>query len=164
MQPLSDANAEPQPEGPPLLTFAFEARVDVAPPRDLGLTPQGRRRIVPILGGTFAGKRLRGHVLPGFDDQFVRGDGVLVVQAYYALEIDDGTVVSIVNRGLRRGPPEVMQRLLAGERVDPALYYFRTVTEFSVGAGPHDWLNRSIFVCAAERLASTVILRFFEVL
>ena len=106
---------------------------------------------------------MQGRVLPGFDDQFVRNDGVLVVQAYYALEIDDGTVVSIVNRGLRHGPPEVIERLMGGERVDPALYYFRTVTEFSVATGPHDWLNRSIFVCAAERLASTVILQFFEV-
>ena len=35
----------------------------VAPPIDIGEGPHGRRRIIPILGGTFTGERLSGRVL-----------------------------------------------------------------------------------------------------
>ena len=44
-----------------------------------------------------------------------------------------------------------MARLAAGEEVDPAEYYFRTVPEFIAPNGPYEWMNRSIFVCAGAR-------------
>ena len=62
-----------------------------------------------------------------------------------------GALIQIRNRGLRHGPPEVMARLAAGEEVDPAEYYFRTVPEFIAPNGPYEWMNRSIFVCAGAR-------------
>jgi hypothetical protein len=42
--------------------------VHVAPPLDVGETPAGRRRIVPITGGSMNGPMLYGHVLPGGAD------------------------------------------------------------------------------------------------
>ena len=67
--------------------------------------------MVPITGGTFEGPRLKGKVLPGADWQIVRPDGVLELEARYALETDDGALISMVNRCLRRASPEVMARL-----------------------------------------------------
>ena len=43
------------------------------------------------------------------------------IYARSTLQHQDGTVVSMINVGVRRGPPEVMARLAAGERVDPAM-------------------------------------------
>jgi Protein of unknown function (DUF3237) len=45
---------------PPKLTLAFTIRVQVGPPTELGQVPRGRRRIIPILGGTFEGPNIRG--------------------------------------------------------------------------------------------------------
>jgi hypothetical protein len=38
---------------PPKLTLVMALRVQVGPPMELGEVPRGRRRIIPILGGTF---------------------------------------------------------------------------------------------------------------
>ena len=51
------ANAEP---AAPQLELIFTARVTVDPPQELGDIGKGRRRIVPITGGTVEGPLLRG--------------------------------------------------------------------------------------------------------
>jgi hypothetical protein len=57
-----------------------------------------------------------------------------------------------------------MARLAAGEQVDRAAYYFRASPQFSVPAGPYDWLNRRLFVCTGEREPSAVALCVYQVL
>ena len=58
-----------KPELPlPRLEFIFAAHVTVDEPRDLGDIGKGRRRIVPITGGTFFGPDISGTVLPGGAD------------------------------------------------------------------------------------------------
>ena len=150
--------------------FAFELRAAVDAVQEVGDTPAGRRRFIPITGGTFEGPGfkgmgLRGIVMPGgADAQVIRPDGVTDLVARYTLKADDGTLIYVVNRGLRHGPPEIMARVAKGESVDPALYYFRTTPVFEVSAGPHDWLNRSIFVGTGARYAAEVHVRYFRVL
>ena len=144
------------------LTHVFTAMVDVGAPLDLGPTAAGRRRIVPILGGTVEGSRLTASILPGGADwQIIRADGTAEVVARYTLRAEDGTLISVVNKGLRRGPPEVLARLAAGEQVDPSLYYFRTSPVFEVGTGPHGWLADNIFVATGERREKQVVIRVF---
>lgn len=139
--------------------------VDVGPIRDLGPTPHGRRRIIAILGGRVRGPRLEAEILPGGADwQYVRSDGVVELEARYAIRTADGTEIAVTNRGLRRASPEVMERMSRGEPVDPALVYFRTVPTFEAPAGAYDWLNRSVFVATAARLPDKVQIRVFEVL
>ncbi|PZN33152.1 MAG: DUF3237 domain-containing protein [Proteobacteria bacterium] len=147
-------------------TFVFEVRAHVEEPLVVGDSVHGLRRIVPIVGGTVAGPKLNGKVLAGGADwQFVRPDGTLSAEAKYTLESDDGVLIMVTNRGLRRGPPDVIERLTRGEPVDPAEYYFRTVPEFEA---PRDsryaFLHHSIFVGIAERRPAMAIIRFYEVL
>jgi uncharacterized protein DUF3237 len=149
----------------PELRHVCDIEVEVGPIRDLGPTPHGRRRIVEIRGGTAKGPRLEGKVVPGGADwQYVRGDGVLELEARYSIRTGDGAEIAVVNRGLRRASPEIMERMSRGEAVDPALVYFRTVPTFEAPAGPYDWLNRSVFLATAARLPDKVQIRVFEVL
>jgi hypothetical protein len=148
----------------PSLSHVCDLNVSVGPIRDLGVMPRGRRRCVPILGGRVEGPRLAGEVLPGGADwQIGRADGILELVARYAILTASGVEIAVTNRGLRRAPPEVMERLARGEPVDPALVYFRTVPTFEAPAGAYDWLNRSLFVASAARLPDTVRLSVFEV-
>lgn len=137
----------------PGLDFVYEAEGQLEPPRPIGATYDGTRRIIPIVGGgRVEGPRIKGRLIGNSADwQLTRPDGVTVADALYAIETDDGVVIQIRNRGLRHGPPEVMARLAAGEPVDPADYYFRTVPEFIAPDGAYDWLNRSIFICTGAR-------------
>jgi hypothetical protein len=149
----------------PSLRHVCDIEVSVGPMRDLGPTPHGRRRIIGILSGTVSGERLAGEVVPGGADwQYVRTDGVVELEARYSIRTKDGIEIAVTNRGLRRAPSEIMQRLSRGEAVDPALVYFRTAPVFEAPAGPHDWLNRSVFVATAARFPDKVQIRVFEVL
>ena len=146
--------------------FAFEARVSVEAPLVVGQSSRGVRRVVPIMGGTFEGPNIRGRVIPGGADfQYMRPDGVLAVEARYTLETSDDVLIMVTNRGIRRAPPAVMERLGRGEPVDPSEYYFRTTPEFEAPIGSnYEWLNQSLFIGVAERRPDAAIIRFFRVL
>jgi len=150
----------------PELEFVYEAGGDLEPPRQIGETYDGTRRIIPIMaGGYVKGPRISGRLMGNAADwQVTRPDGVTLADAIYAIETDDGALIQIRNRGLRHGPDPVMKRLLAGEEVDPSEYYFRTVPEFIAPKGPYEWLNRSIFLCAGARYASSIKLWVWRVL
>jgi len=142
----------------------FCAEITLAQAQDLGDTPMGRRRIIPITGGTCSGARLSGKVLPGGADwQVIRPDGVAHLDARYSIETADGALVYVRNRGYRHGPPEVMARLARGEAVDPALYYMRTTPWFETGDARYAWLNRIVCVGSGMRLASAVRIDFYAV-
>lgn len=149
---------------PPRLTFAFEVRATVGPPLEVGEVAQGRRRIVPITGGTFEGPTLRGTVKAGGADwQIIRADGFTEIDTRYTLETDAGQLIYVQNPGMRHAAPEVMKRLLAGEAVDPAVVYFRTAPKFETASPELQWLTRSIFVATGERYPNDVRIRFFRV-
>jgi hypothetical protein len=150
---------------PPELSHVCDIEVEVGPIRDLGPTPRGKRRIIQILAGRVRGSRLEADIVPGGADwQYVRADGVLELTARYSMLTKDGVEIAVTNRGIRRAPQDIMDRLSRGEAVDPALVYFRTVPVFEAPAGPYDWLNKSIFLAQAARLPDKVQITVFEVL
>jgi hypothetical protein len=71
--------------------------------------------------------------------------------------------VNVINSGVRRASPPVAARIVAGEAVDPALYYFRTTPVFEAGPGPHQWLVENVFVGVGERLPDLVRLSIHQV-
>ena len=148
----------------PGLVFAFEIRAQVGTPLEMGQVPQGRRRIIQILGGTFSGPGIKGRILPGGADwQIVRGDGFTELDTRYTLETDKGELIYVQNKGVRSAAPEVMKRLLAGETVDPSLVYFRTVPIFETAAPALQQLARSVFIGIGERYPTEVVVRFWRV-
>ena len=142
----------------------YRAQIALGAPQELGEAPLGRRRIIPITGGTFQGERLSGRVLAGGADwQVIRGDGVADLDARYTLETSDGALIYVRNHGYRHGPAEVLKKLAAGEEVDPSLYYMRTAPLFETGDARYAWLNRLICVGTGARRKSSVHLEIFEV-
>ena len=149
---------------PPKLTLAFTIRVQVGPPTELGQVPRGRRRIIPILGGTFEGPNIRGKVVPGGADwQIVRGDGLAELDTRYLLQTDAGDPIYIQNAGIRHAPPDVTKKLLAGEPVDPAQVYFKTIPTFEDLRRRAAVADASIFVGTGERNPTEVVIRVWKV-
>ncbi|MFF5081818.1 DUF3237 domain-containing protein [Actinoplanes sp. NPDC000266] len=144
----------------PQLSFAFEARVDVAETLDIG----DGAAFTPITGGTVDGPRLTGTVLAGGGDWSTTRGPVTALDAHYLLRADDGTVIDIRNRGFWRASPEVDARVEAGEDLPETEYYYRTSPVFRTDAEQHRWLAESVFVGMARGERGQVCIRFFEVL
>lgn len=133
-------------------------RVELAPVKDLGVTPWGRRRVIDVLGGSFEGPRLSGEVLPGGADwQVVRTDGSAGIDSRYTLRTHDDALVYLQTQGVRHGPPDVIAALGRGEPVDPAGYYFRLSVTFETAAPGYLWLNHTLAVASGLRADSAVI-------
>jgi hypothetical protein len=159
-QQIADVMSAPTPG----LTLVTEIRVDVGAPITIGETGTGLRRVIPILGGTVEGPRLSGRVLPaGADFQVLRPDGVMELEAKYVIEATDGALIYVVNRGLRHGPAEAVEKLMRGEAVDPNLIYFRAAPSFETAAPEYKWMMQSLFVCAGTRLPMQVLLAVYAI-
>jgi Protein of unknown function (DUF3237) len=144
----------------PRLEYMARFTVDlVAPVWELGATSDlGRRRIIPITGGSFAGPLLNGEILNnGADWQIVTADGTTIIDTRYLLKLDDGSLAYLQTRGYRHGPADVMAELAKGAKVDPAKYYFRVYLQFETGSSSYCWLNRTLAVGYAMRLGSAVV-------
>jgi hypothetical protein len=143
----------------PSLTRVYRLEATVGEPLDLGDFAQGRRRIVPLTGGTFAGPELNGRLLPGSsaDWQTVLPDGTALGDIRYTLQTDDGAVLYVQSRGVRHGSADVLVRLTRGEHVDASEYTFRTSTQIETAAPRLDWLNKGVFISVGGRQPGAVV-------
>jgi hypothetical protein len=149
----------------PALLPVADLVVRVGEPIEVGRIGGNLRRVIPVAEGVVTGPRLRGKVLAGGADfQLMRADGVTELEARYVIRLDDGGhLIYVENRGVRYGPPELMEKLRRGEVVDPALIYFRTTPRFETAAPGCEWLMRNLFVCSGARYPDRVEMRFFQV-
>jgi Protein of unknown function (DUF3237) len=143
----------------PSLTRVYRLEAALGVPFDLGEVSQGRRRIVPLTGGTFAGPELNGKLLPGVsaDWQILLPDGTALGDIRYTLQTDDGALLYVQSRGVRHGSPEVLERLGRGEDVDASEYTFRTSTQIETASRELAWLNKGVFISVGGRLQGGVI-------
>jgi Protein of unknown function (DUF3237) len=143
----------------PHLTLVYRLDATVGAPLDVGDLVAGRRRIVPLTGGTFSGPKISGTLVPGVsaDWQIVQPDGTALGDIRYVLKTDSGDFLYVQSRGVRHGSAEVLARLGRGEDVDAAEYTFRTSTQIEAAAPDLAWLNKGIFISVAARRARNVI-------
>lgn len=155
----------------PELVFVAALTVTVAQPIEAGmvrgLNSRGRRRIIPITGGSLSGPGLQGRVLAGGADfQIVVSDTCADLDARYLIALDGpqhgGQHLFVQNRALRRGSAEDIARLVRGEPVDPQAIYFRCVPTFEVSDDSLRWLTESVFVGTGARYPDRVEMRFFR--
>ena len=163
---MTPYNAKPQPLATPALEHVADLIVHVSAPIEAGqvtgLNSRGRRRIIPITGGTVTGQ-INGRVLPGGADfQIVVSDTSADLDARYMLELDSGEHVFVQNRALRRGSATDIAKLVRGEPVAPEAIYFRCVPTFEVSSPALEWLTQSIFVGTGARFPDHVQLSLFR--
>ena len=136
--------------------------ISVRPTVDLG----GGRWYVAFDGGTFAGRDgVSGEVVEGgVDWQVVRAEGVIEIDAHYALRTEAGEAIEVVSTGLRKATDAVAARIARGETVTAEESSFRTPVRFSTSATQLAWLNDLIAISTGERQRDIVRIHVHEVL
>ena len=145
---------KPEPTAPQL-RFVFEEQVTLAADVPVGETPIGKRNIVPITGGAFAGPGLHGKILPGgWDWQLVNASGCVNLHADYMIQSDDGVVIHVINQGMTCPNTSGVKDALL------------TSPTFEAPKGKYDWLNGGVFVGTLEGMKidgkPAVRIRFFK--
>ena len=141
----------------------LELSVLVGKPVDFGQVAGQGRRFVPILGGTVTGD-YAGTIVPGGADwQRIGPNGMLELEARYALLLGEATV-EIRADGLRSGSPEALARLASGTFLPASDYYFRTAMRFYTSSPELAHLNSLIAIGVGERLPSEVRIYVHRVL
>ncbi len=155
----------------PKLDPVFDLHLQLSGPTDIGqIGSAGLRRIVNVLGGTLVGTAspaaasitLKGKIQPGVDFQMIRPDGFTEIDAHYVIQMDNGDLIYVTNRGMRHGPPELIAKLNAGQAIDQSKIYFRTVVSIETAAKALDWMNRSIFVAIGERAPIEAVIHVYR--
>lgn len=150
----------------PTLEHAFSIEIVLQPSMRIEPSPTGAARVaVYIEEGRIEGPLLNGRVLPmtGGDWAQLRPDGTIDFDARYMLELDDGSLVYMQNRGYRWATPEAMAKQARREEVPFDEYYMRVSPKFEVKVGPHDWLTRHVFVGVAEKIPTGNRIHYFVV-
>jgi hypothetical protein len=145
----------------PSLEHVMTVRATIEPLIEMGKTPSGQRRVVPIIGGTFEGPAFKGAIMPGGEDwQLIRDDGTMQLDARYWLRADDGTIIRVHNCVLISTPQGN-----PGERAPNS--YARSSVKLEAPIGRHDWVNKAIFVGTLDadfkQRPAVVTLQFYKV-
>jgi hypothetical protein len=141
------------------------ANVDWRQVIDVGATPHGIRQIVYIKGGTFEGPKIKGVVLPGGGDWFVRrADQVVEVDVRCVLRTDDNHLIYCRLRGINEMTPDVAIKAIRGESIDSSKYYFRVTAVIETGSKKYEWLNRIVAVGVGSLVPAGVEYRIYTVL
>ncbi|MBN0988809.1 DUF3237 domain-containing protein [Amphritea pacifica] len=149
----------------PQLRHFAELKVKVDPPQEIGHAQHGQRRVIPIIGGTVQGDGWRGKVLPGGADyQLILTPRMADLDAHYVLEMASGELIYVHNRAIRVAEPEITERLIKGEPVDPAEIYFRCCPTFETDAPSMRWITERLFIGTGIRRPDLVEMNFYEVL
>jgi hypothetical protein len=148
----------------PSLTHVCDLDVKVGQPQLVGEARHGLRRVIPIVGGTVSGPRIRGSILPvGADWMTVVASGVAELDARYLIVTDDGATIEVVDAGVRHGPPDVMARLAAGEPVAATDYTMHGAVRLECGDPRYAWVNATLFVGTGMRSTEGVQISVFAV-
>ena len=138
----------PHPYPLPEFTLLFELSATLERFDDLGDTPMGHR-MMAVVGqgsGTISGDRVRGQILGGSggDWLLLRPDGTGQLDVRITIKTDDDALIYMRYEGIVAG--DAVPRVLRGEAVSPADYYFRTTPYFETSSAKYAWLNKIVAV------------------
>jgi hypothetical protein len=156
------------------LKYAFSAAVFFN--ERIFIESQRTRGFVPAQGGEIWGPRLQGKIVPyGGADYASNG-----FYAHYVLQAADGALIYIQNRGYvkrldgksmavsrpARKPGEPIDQQIRSASIPDVAAMSRVTPIFDAPIGPHDWLNRTLFVGHARRYVNPdhTIFTYYEVL
>lgn len=144
--------------------FTLRLVVDAANVVQIGETPEGRRSVAPIIGGTFEGERLRGTVLPGGADWVrFRPDGTMMIDVRLTLKSDDGAMIYMTYEGRFIGGSTAMAELSQGKKLEPKSYSLVTTIKFECGNPTYAWLNNVVAVGVGTQSGFNPVYTVFEI-
>ena len=152
---------------PTELSYKFLGTLDIQAGQSLmlGELQAGWRRYDVLVGGTFRGPEINGHIEPGGSDLLHRhGDMTLHPHVRLVVHTDDDALILVTYEGIRFASAEVSERLLSGEQVPYTEYYLRTAPFFQTSSERYDWLNRIVSVAVGRREGDHVIYEVFQIL
>ena len=133
-----------EPTNTPQLEFVMQLKVTLGEVYSVGDTPQGRRTVIPITGGTFEGPLLKGTIINGGADyQMASIDGKRTqLEAIYSIKTDDGVYIHVRNQGIIHSGTDEQGKMS---------FYFKAAPKFEAPTNsPYAWLNNAIYVCSPE--------------
>lgn len=149
---------------PPVLEHFCDLDVKLGPIMELGNGQSGKRRIIPIIGGTVTGPQISGEILNlGADWQTIFSNGVAELDTRYAMRTNDGALIEIRNFGSRHGSDAILKQVASGDFVDPSEYYMRTHARLETGDERYSWVNEMLFVGTGGRNKSSVEISLYVV-
>jgi Protein of unknown function (DUF3237) len=145
----------------------LDIAIDLDPRLDFGRGPLGQRVLFGAAGGSFAGARLRGDVLPGGGDwALFRPDGSMALDVRLTLRTHDDALIHLTYGGRWVTPPELQAEMADANRrdqIDPASYYFRTNPLFETGDERYAWLNDIVGIGVGYLIRGGIAYAVFEV-
>ena len=131
--------------------FLLDLKLEAGTPENLG-SAGGGRFIVPVSGGTFAGPRLKGTIIPPGGDWIVqRPDGSRVLDVRILLQTDDGQKIYVSWRGIAATSPG-------------GAFNARIVPVFETGAEKYSWLNKVVAVGVYRPDLGKIAYRIYRIL
>jgi hypothetical protein len=130
-----------------LSEWLFDLIIDTQPPHNIG-----DHLVVPVIGGTFEGPRLKGVIVaPGGDWMTHRPDGSSVLDVRIVLRTNDAQEISMTSRGIGYTPPG-------------GPLYARILPMFETGATKYAWLNDIVSVGVYRAKPGKVAYRVYQIL
>jgi hypothetical protein len=131
--------------------FLLDLVFDKGPANSVG-SPGGNRVVVPVLGGTFEGPKLKGAVVGPSGDWIVgRSDGSSVLDIRILLQSDDAQKIYMACRGIAYKQPD-------------GVLYARILPVFETAAARYAWLNNIVSVGVYRPMPERVAYRVFRIL
>ena len=144
------------------LLFTLTLEVAFQDISSIGDVPKGQRRIAPVVGGTFDGAELSGHVISGQDWVLNRTDGVMELDVRLTLCTTDGANIYMAYRGRFLADPSDMARFAKGEVLNPAEYSLLIVPQFECGDDRYAWLNDVVAVGKGRQTATGPVYEIYR--
>ena len=131
--------------------FLLDLTLEAQTPQNLG-SAGGGRLIVPVSGGTFAGPRLKGTIIPPGGDWIVqRPDGSRILDVRILLQTDDGQKIYVSWRGIASASP--------GGTLNA-----RILPVFETAAAKYAWLNNVVAVGVYRPDLGKIAYRIYRIL
>jgi len=145
--------------------FLYEAYVDLDKPIELGITPQGNRQIYYFKGGSLKGPNIKGVVIPGGGNWLlIRSDGAAQMDIKATIRTDDGHFIYSYDSGYLYASPEIWQKMMKEEPIDPSEYYLRSVPYYETSSEKYSWMNRIVAVGIGRLTETGVAFKVYKIL
>ncbi len=144
----------------PLLRFTNSVTA-----QSIGKTPFGERTTYIVGEGVFTGPKLRGRILAGGGDWFVRGANDLArLDVRKTFETDDGALIHVTYVGLYKFNAAVSRTLSNGGDAQFGDTLFMAQVQFETGNPKYAWLNETLAVAEARETSSGVEYQMYALL